>query len=99
MSQDGSNADKKSADHAIPVAVIGAVGAIVAALIAGDGRDHGRARGARKPPHRKAGRARRRAASRWSASRRPPGLPGTTWAARLSLPLPRQARGSRGQLA
>ena len=38
MSQDGSNADKKSADHAIPVAVIGAVGAIVAALIAGDGR-------------------------------------------------------------
>lgn len=36
MSQDGSNAGKKSADHAIPVAVIGAVGAIVAALIAGD---------------------------------------------------------------
>ena len=35
MSQDGSNADKKSADHAIHVAVIGAVGAIVAALIAG----------------------------------------------------------------
>jgi hypothetical protein len=52
------------ADHAILVAVIGAVGAIVAALIAGDGRDHGRAP-----------------------------------AARLSLPLPRQARGSRGQVA
>ena len=37
MSQDGSNADKKSAqpDHAIPKALIGAVAAIVAVLIAG----------------------------------------------------------------
>ena len=47
----------------------------------------GWARGARKPRRRTAGRARRRAASRWSAWRKPPG---TTRAARLSLPLLRR---------